>query len=193
MQTRRWIAARIVTGSALGLALARSTLQVARGATRLSRRTFLRNAVLGAVGVVAIEAVASFVTFFWPNKTGAFGKEITVPASEVPAVGDAPYVSQAGKFYLINNEDGALAIYWRCTHLGCTVPWNAEEGRWHCPCHGSIYDRHGERIAGPAPRPLDLMKLSPQADGSVIVDTGDITTRDFWVPEQSTPLTSGQA
>ena len=171
-----------------GLVVALAGLVRQSSARRLTRRMFLRNTVLGSVVVLLAETVAGFVYFFWPNKTGAFGKDIAVPADQLPAVGAAPFVSQQGKFYVINNDDGALALYWKCPHLGCTVPWNAEEDQWHCPCHGSIYNRHGERIAGPAPRPLDLMPMEVQPDGSVIVATGTIIERSEWMPDQSVPL-----
>ncbi|RIK41174.1 MAG: cytochrome B6 [Chloroflexi bacterium] len=155
---------------------------------RYTRRTFLRNTVLGSVIVVLAQIAGGFVYFFWPNKTSAFGTEITVPASAIPAVGAAPYVNQAGKFYIINNEDGALALYWKCPHLGCTVPWNETEGDFHCPCHGSIYDRHGVRIAGPAPRPMDLMSMTQDASGNVIVNTGNISERSGYSPDQALKL-----
>jgi cytochrome b6-f complex iron-sulfur subunit len=156
----------------------------------VSRRAFLRNTVLGATAIVLLEITGGFVYFFWPNKTGAFGKEIPVPLDQVPAVGAAPLRNQNGKFFLINNEDGALAIYWKCVHLGCTVPWNEEEGDFHCPCHGSVYNRFGERIAGPAPRPLDLMPM--HVDGSnVIVNTSPdvLIVRHSYDPSQATKLT----
>jgi cytochrome b6-f complex iron-sulfur subunit len=167
----------------VGVALARPTAQAGRA--RVTRRSFLRNALLGSIAALAAEATGTFVYFFWPNRTGAFGKEIAVPTKALPAVGAAPYVNQAGKFYIINNEDGALALYWKCPHLGCTVPWADDDDRWHCPCHGSIYNRHGERVAGPAPRPLDLMPMKVEPDGSVLVDTGTIVLRSEWTPEQS--------
>jgi len=145
---------------------------------RATRRTFLRNAVLGSVGVVALELVGAFGFLMWPLKTGKFGTKVTVPTDQIPEPGAVPFVDRGGKFYIINNEDGLLALYWKCPHLGCTVPWNEGEGRFHCPCHGSIYDRHGNRIAGPAPRPMDLMEIvEVDASGNVVVDTGEITQR----------------
>lgn len=150
-----------------------------------TRRTFVRNTVLGGVGIVLLQAAAGFASFFWPLKTGAFGTEVIVPASAIPPVGEAPYRDQAGKFYIISNDDGTLALYWKCTHLGCTVPWNEAEGQWHCPCHGSVFDRHGVRVAGPAPRPMDLMAMSVDPNGNVIVNTGDITERSEFRPEQA--------
>ncbi|MEX1157535.1 MAG: Rieske 2Fe-2S domain-containing protein [Thermomicrobiales bacterium] len=156
----------------------------------VSRRAFLRNAVLGSVGVSLTGITVGSVVFAWNNKTGAFGGEIPVPLDLVPPVGEAPYRNQGGKFYIINNEDGALAIYWKCVHLGCTVPWNEEEDAFHCPCHGSIYNRQGERIAGPAPRPLDLFPMT--IDGSnVIVNTDPegAIVRNSYDPSQATKLT----
>lgn len=153
----------------------------------VSRRNFLRNTILGSTLVGLGATTGIFVRFFWPNKTGAFGREFTVPLDVVPPVGDAPYRNQAGKFYIINNDDGALALYWKCPHLGCTVPWSPPEDMWHCPCHGSIYNRHGERVAGPAPRPMDLMPMRVEGN-NVIVDSGTIIERSEWTPEQSVML-----
>jgi cytochrome b6-f complex iron-sulfur subunit len=98
-------------------------------------------------------------------------------------------VNQAGKFYLINNEDGALAIYWKCVHLGCTVPYEEGSDEFHCPCHGSVYNRVGERIAGPAPRPLDLMPIIVDGD-TISVDTNpdSLIVRSSYDPSQATKL-----
>lgn len=155
----------------------------------VSRRSFLRNAVLGSVGVSLMGVAGGFVAFFWPNKTGAFGGEIPVPLDLIPEVGAPPYRNQGGKFYIINNEDGALALYWKCVHLGCTVPWSDAEGLWVCPCHGSVYNRFGERIAGPAPRPLDLFPAV--VDGSNLIvntDPEGAIIRSAYDPSQALKL-----
>ncbi len=61
-----------------------------------------------------------------------------------------------GRFYLACLEDGGfLALSRRCTHLGCTVPWNPEKKQFACPCHASVFDIRGEVIQSPAPRALD--------------------------------------
>jgi Rieske Fe-S protein len=48
-----------------------------------------------------------------------------------------------------------VAITSRCSHLGCSVRWVPASERFICPCHGSVFDLEGVRVAGPAPRPLD--------------------------------------
>jgi cytochrome b6-f complex iron-sulfur subunit len=177
------LAASVVAGIAVGV----ERFHEPTSTKLISRRSFIRNAVLGAVIIGTVELAGGIVRLLWPNKTGAFGREIPVPMDLVPPVGEAPYRNQAGKFFIINNGDGALALYWKCPHLGCTVPWNESEDRWHCPCHGSIYNRHGERVAGPAPRPMDLMPM--RVDGpNVIVDSGTIIERSQWELEQSLML-----
>ena len=88
-------------------------------------------------------------------------------------------VVQEGKFYLSRVPEGFLALWWKCPHLGCTVPWKpddptmdqlAPKGRFNCPCHGSIYDRYGQIVQGPAPRPMDLFGIEVR-EGKVFVDT----------------------
>ncbi len=67
------------------------------------------------------------------------------------------------------------------------MPWEEEEGQFHCPCHGSLYDRHGVVVGGPAPRPLDIMRIEV-AEGGVVVDSGKITQRGGYAPEQAVKL-----
>jgi cytochrome b6-f complex iron-sulfur subunit len=155
-----------------------------------TRRTFVRNAALGATGVFSALVGGSFLGWMWPNKTGAFGSELTVPAGEVPPVNGNPYRSTAGRFYLSHTDAGLLALYTKCPHLGCTVPYvgpaDASDA-FRCPCHGSLYNYAGERTGGPAPRPMDLMAVTVGDDGAVTVDTGNITTRAIYDPSQAVP------
>ena len=71
----------------------------------------------------------------------AFGSQLTVAAADVPPVGGPPFRNIQGKFFLVHNEDGLLALYTKCPHLGCTVPgWDRRQRpAFQCPCHGSMY------------------------------------------------------
>lgn len=61
---------------------------------------------------------------------------------------------------LYRDEDGAMhAVSATCTHLGCTLSFNAGEKSWDCPCHGSRFDIDGEVLQGPAVKKLERRSL----------------------------------
>jgi len=92
----------------------------------------------------------------------------------------------------VKDKDGSywVALYQRCVHLGCTVPFRDDCDSFKCPCHGSHYNVDGEYLDGPAPRSLDRFAMSFSGE-DVIVSTGtlnmsvphpDATTRIIPVP-----------
>ncbi len=159
---------------------------------RLSRRTLIRLGLLGTLGLFLVESLAAFLVYFWPRKFGTFGSKVTIGAPSDFAIGAITTIVEA-KMFVSHVPEGFLAMYWKCPHLGCTVQWHPEEpsedklaqsGRFHCPCHGSIYDRTGQIISGPAPRPMDLFKMSLE-NGKLVADTGVIIQRAHWEPSQA--------
>ena len=53
-----------------------------------------------------------------------------------------------------------------CTHLGCTVQYEAQADRIHCACHGGVYNAYtGANVSGPPPKPLKLFKVAVGTDG----------------------------
>lgn len=152
----------------------------------MSRREFIRAAIAGGVGLVVVATGATVLLA--RRSEGRTQGEITVPQARIPAVGAAPYSDDAGHFHLINNEDGALALYWSCTHQGCEVPWREEDAEFHCPCHDARYDRTGVVTGGPAPRPLALFPVRVIENGDIIVDTREPQGRDDYDPSQAVSL-----
>lgn len=75
----------------------------------------------------------------------------------------------------VQDKDGTywLALYQRCVHLGCTVPFRDDCVSFKCPCHGSHYHVDGEFLDGPAPRSLDRFEFSFNGE-EVVVNTGAI-------------------
>ncbi|MCY4422748.1 MAG: Rieske 2Fe-2S domain-containing protein [Acidimicrobiaceae bacterium] len=71
-------------------------------------------------------------------------------------------------------DGGIVALYQKCPHLGCRVPECVTSQWFECPCHGSKYNRVGEKRGGPAPRGMDRFAVEIGADGSLTVDTGTI-------------------
>ncbi|MBI4772415.1 MAG: Rieske 2Fe-2S domain-containing protein [Chloroflexi bacterium] len=151
----------------------------------LRRREFL--AWAWGVSLVGLfgQAGAALFQFFKPRlEPGGFGGEVVAGTPEEFKPGTISHV-QRGHFYISRLEDGGvLALWHRCTHLGCTVPWREDEGQFHCPCHSSLFNRQGEVIGGPAPRPLDTFPVSLK-DGKLVVDTGQPVERQKFEPAQT--------
>ena len=77
---------------------------------------------------------------------------------------------------LAGMEPGIVALYQKCPHLGCRVPQCVSSQWFECPCHGSQYNRVGEKKAGPAPRGMDRFPVTVAGNGDVTVDTGVVVT-----------------
>jgi cytochrome b6-f complex iron-sulfur subunit len=143
--------------------------------------------VLG--GVAAAELVWIAVSFLRPRKSragAADGAGVIVAGPVERFESNSVTAFRAGKFYLVRLEDGGfLALHRKCTHLGCTVPWIAEEHRFACPCHASAFDIRGDLLGPPAPRPLDLFAVRIE-NGIVKVDTSRSIRRPSFKPAQVT-------
>ena len=63
-----------------------------------------------------------------------------------------------GTVYVVAEKSGLIALSNICTHLGCPVHWDNERNAFICPCHNGVYDRQGNVVSGPPPRPLDRFK-----------------------------------
>jgi Rieske Fe-S protein len=66
--------------------------------------------------------------------------------------------------FIEKDGDGYRALSATCTHLGCRVNWDAASAHYKCPCHGGVYDRQGNVVAGPPPMPLTKVnvRVNPQ-------------------------------
>ena len=153
--------------------------------SRISRRGFLGVLWGASLAGLFVQAGAALYQFFQPRvAAGSFGSKVNAGNVNEFKPGKVSYVRQ-GHFYISRLDDGGLLAMWqRCTHLGCTVPWVSSEGQFHCPCHGSLYNAKGEVIGGPAPRPLDLFPIEV-VNNELVVDTGKVITRDKFDPSQT--------
>jgi cytochrome b6-f complex iron-sulfur subunit len=161
----------------------------------VTRRQFLNRGILGAVGISVAGFGAACLGFLWPTGTGGFGGK--VGAGKISDIlsyietNAAPFYVPEARAYIVQYpkadlpaakkvysaitytgmEQGFVALYQRCVHLGCRVPWCPTSQWFECPCHGSKYNRVGEKKAGPAPRGLDRFAFTI-GGGSMTVDTG---------------------
>jgi Rieske Fe-S protein len=142
-------------------------------AIKTGRRGFLNN-IWKILGWIATAELGIFmVSLLKPSKELHKGrKSITIKI--LGNVEDFPLNSvtpdRINKLYLIREKDGGfLALSLTCSHLGCSVIWDETKNQFICPCHASSFDRVGNVLSSPAPRPLDYFPVFIEA-GKVSVD-----------------------
>jgi cytochrome b6-f complex iron-sulfur subunit len=153
------------------------------------RRSFLTQLWFGLGAVVLAEIVYLVISFLRPRRStareGEFGTVIAAGPVESFERGSVTAFPR-GRFYLARLEDGGfLAISRKCTHLGCTLPWNETEQKFLCPCHSSAFDIRGSVVRAPAPRALDVFRIVIE-NNLVTVDTGKRIQRSEFRKEQVT-------
>jgi Rieske Fe-S protein len=120
------------------------------------------------LGLVGLGYVGALVGYLAPRRGAGARPQNLGPVSQLdftagvagPFTYDATGHGDAQGVYVVQSGyDPAavdLVLEETCTHLGCPVAWTAigAAGTFNCPCHGSVFARSGERIAGPAQQPL---------------------------------------
>ncbi len=168
----------------------------------VSRRQFLNRATVTLMTAgLGTFAAGAFVAFLWPTAAPVFGGKVNVGklddiTASIRSGGGFFYSSSARSYVTLfpsealpkarsvreyqplisGMESGIVALYQKCPHLGCRVP-ECKSSQWfECPCHGSQYNRVGEKKAGPAPRGMDHWPLTVSAAGDVVIDTSTPVT-----------------
>jgi len=161
----------------------------------VTRRQFFNRGIVAMMGLGLTGFGAAVLAFLWPQLGSGFGSKISAGKLEdiLGTIRDTrkPFYVAVGRFYLSpypaeaiakakkvyspailpGMEAGIVALYQKCVHLGCRVPF-CEASQWfECGCHGSKYNRVGEKKGGPAPRGLDRFPVEV-TNGIVSVNTG---------------------
>ena len=135
----------------------------------VTRREFARYLVAGA-GALALGNVG----------LAAWTQLRTINEGEPRAIVDAESI-EVGGIYLFRyptdadpavllrvSDTDVVAFSQKCTHLGCVVYYEADEHRWHCPCHeGNFEAETGAVISGPPLRPLGRIDAEIREDGMI--------------------------
>ena len=164
----------------------------------VSRRQFLNRSIVGFMTLSITGFGAAVLGFLWPPFVTGFGAVInagTVESLKTQVRDENGFLKlPEGRMWVTEYPPGALAsarevyspavlggmeaglvaLYWKCPHLGCTVPECVSSQWFECPCHGSKYNQVGEKRGGPAPRGMDQFATSVNDRGEFLVDTGKI-------------------
>ncbi|MGZ8762956.1 MAG: QcrA and Rieske domain-containing protein [Acidimicrobiia bacterium] len=195
-ETRQALGSGAAAPATRGSTAVAERVEVDEEAVGIGRRQFFNRGILLMMALVGGAFGASLIAFLWPSAAGGFGGKVQVDASKsdieklfsekkepyyIPEARTylQPYpkadVKDAAKIYnpaiVKGMEQGFIGLYQKCVHLGCKVPWCQSSQWFECPCHGSKYNRVGEKRGGPAPRGLDAFALTISGE-SITIDTG---------------------
>ncbi|MBI2377241.1 MAG: Rieske 2Fe-2S domain-containing protein [Deltaproteobacteria bacterium] len=94
------------------------------------------------------------------------------PPAKYPPGTVSDHFVRKWRVFIVNDAGRLIAVFARCTHLGCTPRWYASDVKFKCPCHGSGFTLAGVNFEGPAPRPLERAKIWLARDGEIRIDVG---------------------
>lgn len=140
-----------------------------------SRRDWLQLGSRAALGVSGVALAVPGLRYVAPPPapgTPESPSSLVVCEESELAEEDARIVSFEGRPVIVLRRRGAvLAFDAVCTHLGCTVHFDASRGLLHCGCHGADFDpESGVPSRGPATRPLARIPAQVR-HGRVIIGT----------------------
>jgi cytochrome b6-f complex iron-sulfur subunit len=133
----------------------------------LSRRQFIvtGSAALAAAWLGGLIQSSAF------SAASVEARPVEVMFSALPVGGTTQITFAGGQVLVSRSEDGVLALSMTCTHLGCTVQWDAAKRVLHCPCHDGYFDEFGDVISGPPPLPLERLPVKLLPDRVIIGET----------------------
>jgi cytochrome b6-f complex iron-sulfur subunit len=146
-------------------------LSQSQSANLWTRRKFLGllswASFLGAIHV----ALLAFVRFMYPRVLFEPSPLFKAGFPNEYQVGDvSERFKDSQRVWIVRENSGFYAILAVCTHLGCTPRWLKAEDKFKCPCHGSGYYRNAINFEGPAPRPMERLKIGLAEDGQLLID-----------------------
>jgi len=152
--------------------------------SKFNRQHFLGIAWIGSMVTLLGGFFAGLFVYIKPKMDGGFGGVVRAGNVEEFTLGSVNLV-QSGRFFLVRYEDGGFIAFWqRCTHLGCSVPYEEDRAAFRCPCHGSVFDEiTGEVEGGPAPRPMDIFPIEI-IENEIFVDTANPQKRKEFSGDQ---------
>lgn len=137
------------------------------------RRQFLSWFAVAWIGFVAATsgALALVLRFMFPNVLFEPKSAFKAGYPDDYEVGrvDERWKDKYG-VWIVRVNEGIYALSTICTHLGCTPNWLQTENKFKCPCHGSGFYKTGVNFEGPAPRPLERLRIGLAEDGQILID-----------------------
>jgi cytochrome b6-f complex iron-sulfur subunit len=144
----------------------------------IDRREFFVKMGLGSMGIAAAGTAMFGYQFLSPNVLYEPSPVVNMGRPESYQL-DSVTLDVDARIFVVHAQEGFFALNAVCTHLGCLTAWKPDLGIIACPCHGSKFNvlqagkTPGEKIEGPAPKPLPWLKMSLSEEGELIVDRSE--------------------
>lgn len=194
-----------------------------------TRREFLGTCAAACAGLAVAACDASVLPSGTPQQgSGGVGApQYTMDVHAGDLKPGSVFVDAAHRITIVNDDAGIYAVYMICTHLGCTPLYRTDvagdvgaqyaaeaetrrnlrqggtsvnPGGFFCPCHGARFYVDGTNFYGPAPRPMDWVKVGMDAQRRLVVDRSKLvvyrrpgdTTFPQWRLDPATGLDNGK-
>ena len=96
-----------------------------------------------------------------------------------------------GRFFLVREDAGFLAISVWCTHKNGVTVWQKESWHFYCPFHGAKYDPTGCYVGRMGCKPMRLHPVNIDETGTIFVDTDQFYSRAGYDVSQAVPAKPG--
>lgn len=146
----------------------------------ISRKGFLEAAIFAIGGIIGFSIGLPAIAYILGPALKKQGEQNWIPLGAaakvetgIPTLFKARVEQKAGwisneeelTFYVLTeNGRDFVAISNVCTHLGCRVRWVEDESQFYCPCHNAVFDKEGNVVAGPPPKPLNTYEVKVEND-----------------------------
>lgn len=150
------------------------------GQAPINRRKFLEIATLSIGGVIGLSVGLPAISYVvgpslekgdaqeWIRIGSASKVETGVPTlfkvKIKRQVGWNVTEEELAMYIVTENGRDFAAISNTCTHLGCRVRWITENEQFFCPCHNAVFDKAGNVVSGPPPKPLNQYQVKLEND-----------------------------
>lgn len=150
---------------------------------KINRRKFLTSIGNTAGGIALLGSIGVTLEYLTPNVLLEIPKVFKIGPINTIQPNSVIFEAEQRTFVVREEKGSFYALSAVCTHLGCTTKWNdsgtagTPEAVISCPCHGSLFNKYGEVIQGPAPRGLDRYRIKLE-DDKIVINTGETVSED---------------
>ncbi len=134
-----------------------------------SRREFLREGALAALGIFASLGIGSRAAAALPVRAARLIRATADTQTYAIPAQDGADIDRDAEVILVRWQGSVYAFNLSCPHQRTALRWNESDHQFQCPKHHSTYTPDGTFISGRATRGMDRFPITRQGN-DVVVD-----------------------